>query len=71
MFKEMFNSSVLVSLRVPWTAYVACWQVLAQLVLAIPGSERVLRRIPELVNGQADALTQLDVQLHGSKPILV
>ncbi|OYY60898.1 MAG: ribosomal subunit interface protein [Burkholderiales bacterium 28-67-8] len=41
------------------------------LVRQIPSLEGVLRRIAELTNGQADPLTQLDVELHGSKPILV
>ena len=46
-------------------------QLVALLVLAVPGLERVLRQISQLPDGQADALAQLDVQLHGSKPVLV
>ena len=41
------------------------------LMLLAKRLERVLRRIAELTDGQADALVQLDVELHGSKPMLV
>ena len=65
------DSPRLVRLRVPRLAHVAGGQVKALLVLAMPAQERVLRGIAELTDGQADALAQLDVELHSSKPVLV
>lgn len=65
------DGQLLVHLRVPRLAHVAGGQVKALLELAMPAQERVLRRIAELTDGQADALVQLDVELHGSKPVLV
>ena len=41
------------------------------LKLAVSGLQRVLRRVSQLTDRQADALAQLDVQLNGSKPVLV
>ena len=61
----------LVRLRVPELAHVEGGQVKALLVLVMPALERVLRRIAELTNGQADPLAQLDLKPHGLKPVLV
>lgn len=52
-------------------AYEASAQIKALLVLSMPALERVLGRIAELANGQADSLSQLDVPMHSTKPILV
>lgn len=56
----------LLRLRVLRLARVASGQVCALLVLPMPALQRILGRIAELPDGQADSLTQLDVQLHGA-----
>jgi hypothetical protein len=46
-------------------------QVMTLHVLPMSALERALRWITELANRRGDSFTQLDVQAHGSKPILV
>ncbi len=57
--------------RVLRIAHVGHGQVPTLLVCLVPGLERVLRWIAELSDGQASALTQLDVKLNSSKSIVV
>ena len=71
MLEVVQDGLLLVRLRVPGLAHVDGGQVKALLVLVMPALKRVLRRIAELTDGQADPLAQLDLKLHGSKPVLV
>src|SRR5690606_8902137 len=71
VLKVMVHCPAFVRLRVPGPTCVTCAQVLARLEFTVPVPERVLRWIAELANGQPNTFAQLDVELHGSQPILV
>lgn len=60
----MFDCAFLVGLRVLRLAKIAGSQVTALHVLPIPALERVLGRVAELANGQADSFAQFDLLQH-------
>jgi hypothetical protein len=67
----VLDSPFPLSLGKPWPPRIAGGQVVSLLVLSVPSLERVLRRITQLPDGQADTLIQPDEEPHGTKPILV
>ena len=62
MLQVVFNGPFLLCLRVLRPLHVASRQIKALLVLPMPVLERVLGRVAELTNGQADSFAQLDVR---------
>ena len=71
MLEVVPDCALLVRSRVHRLMRIDGGQVSAQLVLAVPRLERVLRGIAQLPDRQADPPSKLYVEPHGPKPDLV
>src|SRR5690606_40028387 len=72
MAQIVLDGGCLLFRGVPWLrAHIACRQVVATFVLAMPVLERILGRVAKLAEGRPHALAKLYIELHGPQAVCV